>query len=176
MTDIQQEVGMCVRCWGKAFTAAYGIGSKTQAGEYERIVAGCECTPWQRLGVANGFAEGYEARLAEREATIEDITQKYHAAQPAPAVVMSPELEHVLQSLRDVCNHYGIVGYIGKERVEKIISDIAAVRAQAAEAGIKLPKVRQLLSNLQYGHSISGQYKTEIATALAELDAAEGRK
>jgi len=65
MTDIQQEVGMCVRCWGKAFTAAYGIGSKTQAGEYERIVAGCECTPWQRLGVADSFAEGYEARLAE---------------------------------------------------------------------------------------------------------------
>ena len=56
---------MCERCWGKAFIAAYGIGSKTQTGEYERIVASCKCTPWQRLGVANGFAEGYEARLAE---------------------------------------------------------------------------------------------------------------
>ena len=65
MTDIQQEVGTCERCWGKAFTAAYGIGSKTQAGEYERMVASCKCTPWQRLGVANGFSEGYEARLAE---------------------------------------------------------------------------------------------------------------
>ena len=67
MTDIQQEVGMCVRCWGKAFTAAYGIGSKTQAGEYERIVASCACTPAQRRGVSDSFAEGYTAREKEIE-------------------------------------------------------------------------------------------------------------
>ena len=65
MTDIRQQEGTCERCWGKAFTAAYGIGSKTQAGEYERIVASCACTQAQRRGVTDSFAEGYAARDAE---------------------------------------------------------------------------------------------------------------
>lgn len=60
---------MCERCWGKAFTAAYGISSKTQAGEYERIVASCACTPAQRRGVTDSFAEGYAAR----EKAIEEL-------------------------------------------------------------------------------------------------------
>lgn len=58
---------MCERCWGKAFTAAYGIGSKTQAGEYERIVASCSCTQAQKRGVVDSFAEGYAAREKEIE-------------------------------------------------------------------------------------------------------------
>jgi len=70
---------MCERCWGKAFTAAYGIGSKTQAGEYERIVASCTCTPAQRRGVADSFAEGYAARDKE----IEELRAKLVAANKA---------------------------------------------------------------------------------------------
>ena len=65
---------MCERCWGKAFTAAYGISSKTQAGEYERIVASCACTQAQRRGVTDSFAEGYTARdkeVAHLEAVLE---------------------------------------------------------------------------------------------------------
>ena len=58
---------MCERCWGKAFTAAYGIGSKTQAGEYERIVASSACTQAQRRGVTDSFAEGYAASNKEIE-------------------------------------------------------------------------------------------------------------
>ena len=82
---------MCERCWGKAFTAAYGIGSKTQAGEYERIVASCACTPWQRLGVANGFAEGYEARLAEDAKVRAGLVEALGVARTRFRLVMSAE-------------------------------------------------------------------------------------
>ena len=70
---------MCERCWGKAFRAAYGIGSKTQAGEYERIVASCSCTQAQKRGVVDSFAEGYAAREKE----IEELRAKLVAANKA---------------------------------------------------------------------------------------------
>ncbi len=89
-----------------------------------------------------------------------------HAAQPQ--VAMSPDLEDLLDSIMSFAD-------VDPDTQVKQIwrRKVAAVRAQAA--GVKLPKVRGLLSKLQYGHSISAQYKKEIAASLAELDAAEGK-
>ena len=86
---------MCERCWGTAFTAAYGIGSKTQAGEYERIVASCTCTPAQRRGVADSFAEGYTAREKE----IEELRAKL-ASMREPIWMLREEHEREIEELR----------------------------------------------------------------------------
>ena len=67
-----------------------------------------------------------------------------HAAQPAPAVAMSPELERVLDfAWSQACETDGYT----QPRVE---ADILAVRAQAAEAGkVRLPKVNEAIRLLE---------------------------
>lgn len=67
-----------------------------------------------------------------------------HAAQLAPAVAMSPELERVLDfAWSQACETDGYT----QPRVE---ADILAVRAQAAEAGkVRLPKVNEAIRLLE---------------------------
>ena len=69
---------------------------------------------------------------------------RVHAARPAPAVAMSPELERVLDfAWSQACETDGYT----QPRVE---ADILAVRAQAAEAGkVRLPKVNEAIRLLE---------------------------
>lgn len=116
----------------------------------------------------DGFDDGY---LAGR-------TYERTFAHPAPAVAMTPELERCLrecescvQSVRD--NLFGKDALADAAELEQAI---AAVRSQAAEAGkVRMPKVRAIMNRLwsATGPEISDD---QITAALAELNAAEGRK
>ena len=87
------------------------------------------------------------------------------SAQPAPAV-MTEELEYVLMIAKQYAPSYVW---------DKSSAAIAAVRAQAAEAGIKLPKVRAYLERENaYFTNLRGNEM--LLAAIAELDTAEGRK
>lgn len=96
-----------------------------------------------------------------------------HSAQPAPAVAMTEELKRLLAICEDRAIDADENEY--PKSAEFIRADIAAVRAQAAEAGIKLPKVRAYLERENaYFTNLRGNEM--LLAAIAELDTAEGRK
>jgi hypothetical protein len=130
----------------------------------------------------------YEARLAEDDELDRAFDRGYEkgvidqiARQPAPAVARTPELEDLLDSIMSFAD-------VDPDTQVKQIwrRKVAAVRTQAAEAGVKLPMVRALIEDLNKSFSEATEseitmldaqeWAADIAAALAELDAAEGRK
>ena len=114
------------------------------------------------------------------------VWARTHAAQPAPAVAMSPELALVLDECHDnVCEYrrHADASPKSKAAKENAIADelaaaIAAVRAQAEEAGkVPVEAIRCLLIRGSWGVDDEAyQAQKKAAVWLAELDAAEGRK
>jgi hypothetical protein len=112
--------------------------------------------------------------------------QRTHTVQPAPAVAMSPELALVLDECHDnVCEYrrHADASPKSKAAKENAIADelaaaIAAVRAQAEEAGkVPVEAIRCLLIRGSWGVDDEAyQAQKKAAVWLAELDAAEGRK
>ena len=115
-------------------------------------------------------------------------------AQPEPAAAEMPEavlvntwqLEELLKyaDLAEVSIRTGFAppSFLGVDLPYLLRNAIAAVRAQAAEAGIKLPKVREGISLLIWkidnaqGAIAVEHYSGMLRSMLAELDTAEGRK
>ncbi len=125
----------------------------------EAVRRAIQCLRETNAGIVHSL--GVDGKVAE------DLERKWRTHAAPLKVAMSPDLEDLLDSIMSFAD-------VDPDTQVKQIwrRKVAAVRAQAA--GVKLPKVRGLLSKLQYGHSISAQYKKEIAAALAELDAVEG--
>ena len=115
-------------------------------------------------------------------------------AQPEPVAEEMPEavsvntwqLEELLKyaDLAEVSIRTGFAppSFLGVDLPYLLRNAIAAVRAQAAEAGIKLPKVREGISLLIWkidnaqGDIAVEHYSEMLRSMMAELDAAEGRK
>jgi len=108
-------------------------------------------------------------------------------SQPAPAVAMTEELEVVLRLAAQHVEGWRQT-YQSPEYRKQMLSAIAAVRAQAAEAGkVRMPKVRELLRSLVMECKLANSnplsanvnpyiLAPKLDAALAELDAVEGRK
>lgn len=96
-------------------------------------------------------------------------------SQPAPAVAMTEELEVVLRLAAQHVEGWQQT-YQSPEYREQMLSAIAAVRAQAAEAGkVTLPKVNEALWLLRK-RAMEKKDLEVIKEAQREVNAAEGRK
>ena len=103
-----------------------------------------------------------------------------HSAQPAK-VRMTKELRRALDAAEAQAGWHMDQGR--PKTFDEIDAAIAAVRAQAAEAGkVRLPKVREGISLLIWkidnaqGDIAVEHYSEMLRSMMAELDAAEGRK
>ncbi len=135
--------------------------------------------------------EGYspEPVAAEGRWSINTVAGETFAnwGKPAPAVAMTEELEVVLRLSAQHVEGWRQT-YQSPEYRKQMLSAIAAVRAQAAEAGkVRMPKVRELLRSLVMECKLANSnplsanvnpyiLAPKLDAALAELDAVEGRK
>lgn len=183
---------------------AFPVGNCPTCGElvapwnkHAKYEGGYSCKPAQPEPVAEEMPEAmrnaanslracavkarYPAILTERADALESFWRSL-AAQPAPSVAMTEELERVLDAAEA---HSGWHMDQGRpESFDEIDAAIASVRSQAAEAGkVRLPKVRIALDTMRahFEPNCQGQCRFPMVwefciAALAELDAAEGRK
>lgn len=122
------------------------------------------------------WCRSQQTEFAQLEDKIISLATELEAlrSQPAPALRMTPELEHVLASAEYDAGYSDSTGYLVAAKATR--SAIAAVRAQASQPqGVKLPKVREALITLS-GCIYEQENMDKVIAALAELDAAEGRK
>ena len=95
-------------------------------------------------------------------------------AQPAPALRMTPELERVLRFAERECELLSSEKAIKSREQASIEDAIAAVRAQASQP-VKLEKVRALLAYMDSCRPWNSMCTLFLDSALAELDAREGK-
>ena len=143
-----------------------------------RIQHGCN----EAAYLLTGMCSAVRAQAAQPACSGDELAEAYEKGwkagkldqRPAPAVAMTEELERVLVAAE---------GEMYEDRYPLLGSDIAAVRAQAAEAGkVRLPKAREGISLLIWkidnaqGAIAVEHYSGMLRSMLAELDTAEGRK
>ena len=102
--------------------------------------------------------------------------KRTHAEQPAK-VRMTEELQRVLEAAEtQAAYHTSFTGENPALECREIRAAIAAVRAQAAEAGkVRMPKVRELLDHLYTEIGFSNKIDVLTQAAFAALDAVEGK-
>ena len=120
-----------------------------------------------------------EAQRDDRPIAAADALESFwrtHAAQPAK-VRMTEELQRVLEAAEtQAAYHTSFTGENPALECREIRAAIAAVRAQAAEAGkVRMPKVRELLDHLYTEIGFSNKIDVLTQAAFAALDAVEGK-
>lgn len=127
---------------------------------------------WNAMGVPRLDVREISVSEAIIRKAIEAVST--HAAQPAK-VRMTEEFAAVLDFAADTCGMRPEEGW-RESKLKEIRPLIAAVRAQAAEAGkVRMPKVREFLEwakRMQF--TADGENLHDAS--LAELDASEGKK
>jgi hypothetical protein len=134
-----------------------------------------ECNPWDHVW---SWGECQTCKPAPPEPVAAEM--------PEAVLVNTWQLEELLKyaDLAEVSIRTGFAppSFLGVDLPYLLRNAIAAVRAQAAEAGIKLPKVREGISLLIWkidnaqGAIAVEHYSGMLRSMLAELDTAEGRK
>ena len=116
------------------------------------------------------------ARVLNDAADALESFWRTHAAQPAK-VRMTEELQRVLEAAEtQAAYHTSFTGENPALECREIRAAIAAVRAQAAEAGkVRMPKVRELLDHLYTEIGFSNKIDVLTQAAFAALDAVEGK-
>mgnify|MGYP001286152139 CR=1 FL=1 len=133
------------------------------------------------LRVASKGYVGFTVSFLNSKADALESFWRTHAAQPAKAR-MTEELERVLDAAEIAEEQARVAWVIQTPRSRTLKAAIAAVRAQAAEAGkVRLPKVREGISLLIWkidnaqGAIAVEHYSGMLRSMMAELDAAEGK-
>ena len=138
----------------------------------------CERKPAQPEPAVNS-AQAINARA--EEAFVKAVRPEPVAAEMPEAVLVNTwQLEELLKyaDLAEVSIRTGFAppSFLGVDLPYLLRNAIAAVRAQAAEAGIKLPKVRSALMWMAASYGGQSEGFKMANHGLDELDAAEGRK
>ena len=181
---VAEEMPEAVRdCISSLVQAAADSDEPDDQFEYQRVAENLESF-WRTHAAQVAFDLRTMTAKYDNERVLRERDASTHAAQPAPAVTMSPELALVLDECHDnACEYrrHADASPKSKAAKENAIADelaaaIAAVRAQAEEAGkVRLPKVRELFEHVQhYPMTVNG--REILRLAIKEADAAEGRK
>jgi len=175
LEPVAAEMPEAVRdCISSLVQAAADSDEPDDQFEYQRVAENLESF-WRTHAAQVAFDLRTMTAKYDNERVLRERDASTHAAQPAK-VRMTEELERVLASaFRESQSLHCPAG-----TSQNIQSDIAAVRAQAAEAGkVRMPtEIRTLLEMLRRDYP-RGEMKNspEYQAAIwAALDAAEGRK